>query len=251
MSLPLEGCRVIVTRERPGELAALLTRRGASVVHLPLITVVDPVDGGAELRDALARLTDFDWLVVTSTAGAERVGAAARTAEHLRLAAVGSATASELRRASGRDVDLVPRTQRADGLAAAFVSREHSRQRILIAQADIAAPTLADALRAAGHEVTTVVAYRTVVVEPDAETRLRAAEVDAVCFASGSAVEGWRRAFGERTPPLVVAIGPSTAEAAARSGLKVSGVAADHSLEGLVTELEQQWVGAETAREER
>ena len=251
MTLPLEGCRVIVTRERPGELATLLTRRGASVVHVPLIAVVDPSDGGAELGDVLTRLDEFDWLVVTSPAGAERAGGSARSSVHVRLAAVGKATAAELRRTSGREVDLVPEVQRAEGLATAFAAQQLPRQRILIAQADIAAPTLADSLRDAGHDVTTVVAYRTVVVEPDAEALRRAGQVDAVCFASGSAVEGWCRAFGSGTPPLAVAIGPSTAEAAARFGLKVTGVAADQSLEGLVTELEQQWVGGVGRREDR
>lgn len=243
MTLPLAGCRVIVTRERPGELAAMLTRRGAVVDHVPLIAVEDPSDGGVELRHALSELADVDWLVVTSPAGAERAGGAARSAGHVRLAAVGTATAAALRRTAGRDVDLVPTVQRAEGLVEAFASLQLPPQRILIAQADIAAPTLADGLARTGHHVTTVVAYRTVTVEPDADAFRRAAEADAVCFASGSAAEGWWRAFGATAPPLVVVIGPSTAETAERFGLKVAGVAADHSVEGLVVELERQWIG--------
>jgi uroporphyrinogen-III synthase len=242
---------VIVTRERPGELAAMLTRRGAVVDHLPLIAVEDPSDGGAELRHALSRLADVDWLVATSPAGAERVGAAARSAGHVRLAAVGSATADAFRRTAGRDVDLVPRVQRAEGLVDAFAALQLPPQRILLAQADVAAPTLADGLGRAGHHVTAVVAYRTVTVEPDADALRRVAEADAVCFASGSAVEGWCRAVGATTPHLVVAIGPSTAERAEQLGLKITGVAADHSLEGLVTELERQWTGIGTRSEGR
>jgi uroporphyrinogen-III synthase len=246
VNLPLDGCRVIVTRERPGELAAMLARRGAVVDHVPLIAVEDPIDGGAELRHALSRLADVDWLIVTSPAGAERVGAAARSAGHVRLAAVGSATAAALRRTAGRDVDLVPTVQRAAGLVDAFASLQLPPQRILIAQADVAAPTLADGLGRAGHDITTVVAYRTVTVEPDADALRRAAEADAVCLASGSAVEGWCRAFGVIAPPLTVVIGPSTAERAEQLGLKVTGVAADHSLEGLVAELERQWIALGT-----
>ena len=34
---PLAGRRVIVTREQPGELADLLTARGAEVLHVPLV----------------------------------------------------------------------------------------------------------------------------------------------------------------------------------------------------------------------
>ena len=87
----------MVTRERPGELAATLASRGADVVHLPLISVVDPADGGAALRRALDELGRFDWLVVTSPAGAERVGAAAAMTTQVKLAAVGTATATALR----------------------------------------------------------------------------------------------------------------------------------------------------------
>ena len=38
----LRGRRVLVTRERPGELARLLEASGAVVVHVPLIEVVEP-----------------------------------------------------------------------------------------------------------------------------------------------------------------------------------------------------------------
>ncbi len=227
---------MVLTRERPGELAVKLTERGASVVHVPLIAVAEPVDGGAAVNDALSRLDEFDWLVVTSAAGAERVAAAASTAPGVRLAAVGTATAGVLEARSGRSVDLTPSVQRALDLADAFVTQAASPQRVLVAQADIAAPTLADELRRAGHDVTVVTAYRTVTLEPD---RTALVDADAVLFASGSAVEGWCRAFGTSAPPIVVAIGPTTAATADRLGLKVSGVAADHSLDGLVTELER------------
>ena len=236
MTRTLEGYRVLVTRERPGELATMLTERGATVIHLPLIAVVDAADGGLALREALSRLAEFDWLVVTSPAGAERVGVAARLVPGVRLGAIGTGTAQVLRHESGRPVDLVPAVQRAEGLAAEFVTASATPQRVLIAQADIAAPTLADALRQAGHHVTTVTAYRTVQQEPDRDA---ASDADAVVFASASSVESWCGAFGVEAPPHVVVIGPTTAATADRLGLKVSAVAADHSLDGLVTELER------------
>ena len=242
---------MLVTRERPGELAEMLTARGATVVHVPLVAVIDPSDGGGALRDALSGLSGFDWLVVTSAAGAERVASAAAEVPGIRLAAVGTATARELETRAGRPVDLVPAVQRADALVAAFVEREPSPRRVLIAQADIAAPTLADGLRAAGHEVTVVTAYRTVASEPDSADEVAVAGADAVLFASGSAVEQWCHRFGTEAPPLVVAIGPSTAAAADKFGLKLSAVATDHSLDGLVTELERVVARSRSIEHER
>jgi uroporphyrinogen-III synthase len=116
--------------------------------------------------------------------------------------------------------------------------------RALVAQADLAAGDLGEALRAAGIEVVEVTAYSTSIatgpVAPgtgatDAESTPAA---DAVLFASGSAVRGWVAAFGRQTPPVVVVIGPSTGAVASELGLDITGIAADHSVVGLVTELE-------------
>ena len=71
---PLAGRRVLVTRDRPGELGRLLAERGAAVIHVPLIETTDPDDGGAARDAALGNLADHDWLIVTSAVGAERVG---------------------------------------------------------------------------------------------------------------------------------------------------------------------------------
>lgn len=233
---PLRGRRVIVTRQEASPLADLLAERGAIVVHVPLITTADPLDGGAGLRAELDRLDSYDWLVVTSPAGAERVGAAARRSPGVRLAAVGAATADALAGGAGRPVDLVPAVQRGDGLAAALA--EAAPARMLLAVADRAPATLPEALVAAGHDVTTVVAYRTISAPAGAGGE-DPPGADALLLASGSAAEAWVERFGVVTPPTVVAIGPSTAAVAGRAGLKVTGVAADHSLTGLVAELER------------
>jgi uroporphyrinogen-III synthase len=234
---PLAGCRVLVTRERPGELAALLEARGATVVHVPLIEVLEPDDGGAALHRELERLDDVDWLVVTSAPGAERVAAAAAASPAVRLAVVGTATARVLEAASGRAVDLVPSVQRAASLADELVQRGGpAPQRILVAQADRADSELVDRLSAAGHRVTSVVAYRTRLVAPNPAAIDGA---DALLLASGSAAQAWFDTLGGSSPPIVIAIGPTTAAVAEKLGLKITGTATDHSLDGLVTELER------------
>ena len=208
------------------------------MVHVPLISVEEPLDNGRQLEEQLGTLEEFDWLVVTSVAGAERVGASAARCPDVRLAAVGLATARTLAGAASRAVDLVPEVQTAGALAERLLSiSEAQHGRFLVAQADLARDTLVEALRSAGHDVTACVAYRTVLRPPHP----RAIEgADALLLASGSAARSWVRAVGPDAPEVVVAIGPSTAEVAREFGLKVSGIAADHTLEGLVTELERQ-----------
>lgn len=243
MSQPLAGCTVVVTRERRGELGHLLDQRGATVLHVPLIRIddADPV----ELEQAWG--CDPDWLIVTSAAGAERVGAAAAVRPDVRLAAVGTATADRLAELARRPVDLVPTRQVADELATAFDARNERPQRVLVAQADRAPATLVERLVSAGHEVTPVVAYRTALRHPDPDELAAIAEADAVILASGSAARSWADTIGGRRallPPLVVAIGPTTAAVASKSGLKVTHVAADHSLAGVVDELTNAWTSS-------
>jgi uroporphyrinogen-III synthase len=234
-----------VTRERPGELAELLRARGAAVIHVPLIATCEPVDGGAELRATLSVLHTFDWLVVTSAAGAERVGDAAARSPDTRLAAVGSATARALRSAAGRPVDLVPGVQRADRLAEELVAALGPvPKRVLVVQADRADDTVTERLAAARHLVTTVVGYRTVLQTPDPSAL---AGADALLLASGSAARAWVGAVGVDGPPIVVAIGPTTAGVAEQLGLKVTATATDHSLDGLVIELERSLVASAAA----
>lgn len=244
---PLAGRRVVVTRAagQADDLVADLERLGAAVVRLPLIQIVDPADGGRALTDALDRLDAVDWLVVTSPNGARRVAAAlaARPAGRPRVAAVGRATEEAL----GRSADLVPSDQIAEGLLAEFPEGEG---RVLLVQADAARPVLAEGLAAKGWRVVTVVGYRTAVAPPSLvddpswrRQRDAARGADAVVFTSGSTARGWASAVGPDLPPVVVAIGPATAAAAADAGLSVTAIAEEHSRTGLMSTLVDAIVG--------
>lgn len=222
----------MVTRaaEQADELASLLSAEGAEAVVVPLIEFVDEPVAAA----ALAALdpNEFDWLVVTSPNAARAYLDAHATAPG-DVAAVGTATAAALT-AGGLRVTLVPIDQRAVGLLNVFPS---GHGRVLLVHAADAEPTLASGLREAGWQVTASSPYRSAPAHPPAGRLLAALSADAVLFASGSAARAWVDVFGLTTPPLVVAIGPQTANAVEQAGLKVSLVAADHSLAGLVAVL--------------
>jgi uroporphyrinogen-III synthase len=240
VSGPLHGRTVAVTRapEQAGELTERLEALGARVVEVPTIQIVPPEDGGAALADAADRLTAYDWVVFTSANGAARlVGALdagpGRPAPNdwPHVAVVGSGTA-EVLGAYGVPVDLVPARFVAEGLLDAFGD---GPGRVLLPQAAVARPVLAEGLRARGWTVDVVTAYRTIPAVLPPELVAAAAAADAITFTSSSTVQNFLHAAGaEHLPPVVVCIGPVTAATAAERGITVAGVAAQHSLAGLV-----------------
>lgn len=226
----LSGCRVVTTRERRGALDSALATAGADVIHVPLIAIERPLDGGAALERALAGIDGFDWVVVTSQHGARLVGEAAAGHRRVRLAAVGARSGAILAGLAGRAVDVVPERQTAADLAAAMPA---GSGRVLLAQADRADGRLADELARRGYAVAAFTAYRTALRVPTVRERVAALSADALVIASGSAADAWVDAIGVDAPPVVAAIGPVTAAAAERRGLKVTHVATDHDVEGL------------------
>ena len=241
MSNSLEGRSVVITRSiaQNESLRRLLEARGARVVEVPLITVVEPDDEGRERDEVLQRLEDFDWIVVTSPNGADRVApflSAAHAAGDAKrfplLAAVGEATA----RSVGTPVALCAEPARSDVLAQQFPEGSGS---VLVVQGNLADNQLSDDIESKGWTVTRVVAYRTVHLRPTKEMMLPALSADVLLLASGSAATAWFDAFGASTPPYVVAMGPSTAKVAVNLGLEVSAIASEQTLDSLIETAER------------
>ncbi|MSZ11867.1 MAG: hypothetical protein F2622_00915 [Actinobacteria bacterium] len=241
MSNSLEGRSVVITRSiaQNESLRRLLEARGARVVEVPLIAVVEPDDEGRERDEVLQRFEDFDWIVVTSPNGADRVApflSAAHAAGDAKrfplLAAVGEATA----RSVGTPVALCAEPARSDVLAQQFPEGSGS---VLVVQGNLADNQLSDDIESKGWTVTRVVAYRTVHLRPTKEMMLPALSADVLLLASGSAATAWFDAFGASTPPYVVAMGPSTAKVAVNLGLEVSAIASEQTLDSLIETAER------------
>ena len=242
-SRPLFGRTVVVTRtaEQAGELSVRLRRLGAQVLEVPTIEVVEPADGGAALRDAVAKVADYEWVVLTSPNGARRFCAELRDGRDLagvRLAAIGPGTAEVL--ADHHLVcDLVPERFVAEGLLDVFPTPSGTGK-VLLARAEVARDVLPEGLAAAGWDVDVVTAYRTVPATVDAGTAEQVAAADAVTFTSSSTVTNFV-ATGAPVPPVVAAIGPVTAATAREAGLQVTVEAGVHTLDGLVDALVRHW----------
>jgi len=199
------------------------------VLVVPLIEIVDA--SPAALAPAMEGLGVHDWIVVASPNGAARV-APLLDGVSARVAAVGATTAATLGR-----VDLVPPQQSAEGLLQVFEHAPERGGRVVVVQSADGAATLVDGLRARGWDVERIDTHRAIPVRPTRRQQFDALKADAVIFTSASQARAWADEFGTSAPAVVVAIGPQTAAAAGSLGLKVSAVAADHSLAGSVAAL--------------
>jgi uroporphyrinogen-III synthase len=232
---PLAGRRVVVTRasEQAGDLVERLQILGAVPVEVPLIAIVDASDGGAALRASLDPLPD--WIVVTSANGAARVlDAMAHVARDVQFAVVGPMTASVLERAGVRPA-LIPTRFVAESLVEVFPRGDG---RVVLAQAADARSVVADGLTAKGWQVEVVEAYRTVPVAPTPEALAAVKVSDAILFTSASTVTSFVAAAGvDAVPPVVVCIGPITADAAVDLGISVTAVPDEHTIPAMVAAL--------------
>jgi uroporphyrinogen III methyltransferase/synthase len=251
---PLFGRRVLVTRprEQAPELCDLLVAMGAEPIEAPMIRIMPP-DDPAPLSRAAAQPDAYDWIIFSSANAVEAFMGSLlvgdrdlRALKGPQLCAVGAGTAQRLAK-YGIKVDLVPQEFRGEGVVAALLERASlDGARVLLPRADIGREVVAEQLRQAGAVVTEVVAYRTVLEEtpregePDIFGMLLEGRIDVVTFTSGSAVRNFAKVYGEDQSAdllrktVVAAIGPVTAEAAARLGIQVTVRPATYTVAAMV-----------------
>jgi uroporphyrinogen III methyltransferase/synthase len=252
---PLFGVRVVVTRSRSQAqgLSTKLADKGAEVIHVPTIAILDP-SSWAELDQSIRLLIEgyYKWVVFTSANAVERFFGRlvatrhdARAFGRTKIAAVGTATAESLS-VRGIRADLVPPKFTADDLVNAI---GHGTGGVLIPRAANAPNVMVQKLRSVGWTPEEVVAYRNVPPRQASELAREVTEgaFDVVTFTSASTARNFVKLIGRPArlglsptdPPdrLVCCIGPVTAAEAEKRGLRVDVVAPEHTTEGLVAAL--------------
>ena len=242
---PLFDKRVVVTRAsaQASGLRTALAELGAEVLEMPALRVV-PLDP-EPLREALERIGEYDWVVFTSQNAvgflweALRVtGRDARALAGRKLACVGRSTADTLL-ARGLAADVVPERYVAEGVLAALAERDDVRDtRVLYIAAEGARDVLPEGLAGMGCTVDVVTVYRTASDGAGAgalRDALARGRVDAVTFASASAVRGFVEAVGpelaRRAP--AISIGPVTSDAIRAAGIPLAAEAPEASIDAL------------------
>ncbi|KAM3091647.1 uroporphyrinogen-III C-methyltransferase [Phormidesmis sp. 146-35] len=259
-TLPLSGKTVLVTRSvsQSSQFSRLLQSQGATVVEMPTLEIVPP-SSWEELDQAIARLNDFDWLILTSTNAVdyffERLGSQlqdVRGLSEIKIAVVGEKTAQRLKQ-RGLQPDFIPPDFVADSMVLNFpepvTGKKFLFPRVESGGRDVLIKEFGD--RAA--QVTEVAAYQSAcptAIDPVALEALKNGEIQIVTFASSKTVRHFCQLlegeFGQDWLTHlegvgVVSIGPQTSKDCQMLLGRVDVEAQEFTLPGL-TQAVLEWV---------
>ncbi len=233
---PLLGTRVLVGRARhqAAALSDILRLLGAEVIEIPFIEIRGP-SSWQPLDHAIARLLDYDWLILTSVNGVQalfarlaKLGKSEADLLHLKIAAIGPATAKAIEK-RGLPVDVMPEEYVAEAVVDSLRGQVKG-SRVLLVRAKVARDVIPNALCDAGARVDVVEAYETVVPETS-RTQLQQVLADpahrphVITFTSSSTARNFLELLGKENLALLdgvklASIGPVTSETLRELGLR-------------------------------
>lgn len=255
---PLAGKRIVVTRahKQAEGLSSLLRGCGAEVIEAPVIEIRPP-DSFAALDEALQKILQYDWLILTSVNGVEALfsrleplGLSIDSLQHLKIAAIGPVTEERIQD-HGLVVDLVPSRYVAEEVVH-VLRKQVKGERVLLVRAKVARDVIPEELRHAGAQVDVVEAYQTVIPERAKERLLEVfadGAPDAITFTSSSTVKNFLSiVLGTDIPAKLsktklASIGPVTSETLREYALPVHVEADEFTMDGLAQALVRELGG--------
>jgi uroporphyrinogen III methyltransferase/synthase len=254
MKKPLFGKTIVVTRDRTGNarFATKIISEGGNPVEFATIKI-EPLTQTNQFIQTLAKITEFDWMVFTSTNGVDiffealkNLGKDARVLGSAKIAAIGSRTADRLAK-FGIKADFVPNV---------FTGRELGKQsrafanlkgkRVLLLRSQAASNELIELLVQGGAEVTNTVIYNIAAEKNDytcLKQEIADGKIDWLTFASASSVNRFFEQIGSDVVNAgsvkVASIGPATSEQLKKHGVKIEAEAAEHTIDGLLAAIKK------------
>lgn len=240
--MTLTNKRIVITRARhqAGELTNLLREHGAIPILYPCIAIIPP-DDVAPLDEALGQLSNYDWMLITSTNTVDIIQQ--RLSERglsfdfsaIKIGAIGTSSANAVKTIFGRDVDFIPSRGTAQHLGTELPMM--TGEKIFLPQSALANPLLADILAKRGGVMTAVSAYQTVTDDGGEDLSALLADnlIDAITFTSSSCVTNLVSKLGYVPDVKVACIGDVTAQTARDAGFARVLVADSADLAGLIT----------------
>jgi uroporphyrinogen III methyltransferase/synthase len=260
--LPLQGITVLVTRAagQSSQFTELLEGEGAKVVEMPALEITPP-SSWEELDEAIANLSGFDWLILTSSNGVDYFcdrllsqGKDTRALAGIQIAAVGKKTAASLKE-RGLQPDFIPPDFVADSLVENFPEPLAGKIVLFPRVESGGREALVQGMQAQGARVREVAAYQSgcpTQIEPAALDALQQQRVDVITFASSKTAKHFLQLLKQSLPnetelsrllanPAIASIGPQTSLTCRQLFGRVDVEAQEYTLEGLTQGI-VQWI---------
>jgi uroporphyrinogen-III synthase len=260
---PLIGKTILVTRAASAnsQFRQMLEAKGATVLEMPAL-VIKPPSSWLKLDQAIADLSSFNWLILTSANAVSyfyqrltELGKNNQDLTHLKIAVVGKKTAEFLSKYHLL-ADFIPPNFVADSLVANFPEKL-SGKKILFPRVETGGrEILVEELQEQGAKVIEVPAYQSVCPDSLDETvahALREGTIDIITFASSKTVKNFANlvnralvnnseiSFEQLFQQVAIAsIGPQTSTTCQEIFQRVDIEAEEYTLEGLTTAMIQQ-----------
>jgi uroporphyrinogen III methyltransferase/synthase len=254
MKQPLFGKSIVMTRDAAGnvDFAAKIISRGGNPV--PFATIrIQPLTDSNEFLQALARFSQYDWIIFTSVNGVaiffealKGLGKDARVFSSAKVGAIGERTAAKLAD-FGVKADFVPDVFTGREMGMQLIRSENVRsKKILLLRSQLASNELAELLAEAGAEVDDVATYTATMERNDASQlveAIRKGTIDWLTFASPSAVDGFfeqiDRELVGASNVKVASVGPVTSDRLKHLGVTVHVTATVHTFDGLLDAMQE------------
>ncbi|QLK86963.1 uroporphyrinogen-III synthase [Staphylococcus sp. 17KM0847] len=178
--------------------------RAVDIVHLPLVATI-----GYPLERAVLDIS-YDWLIFSSKNAVAYFLPYYPYVDVKYIAVIGEKTQAYCEK-HGIAVDFIPDDYSQEGFLERFEAEQHAR--ILIPSSAKARPKLAQTLSARGYHVTKVDLYNTVAHQENVQKvyeLLETHQVDAITFASASAVRALFDTYPHSTFDQMFTIGQQT-----------------------------------------
>lgn len=265
---PLFGQRILITREYTKDYESF-EDLGAEIFEFPTIEIAPP-ESYKELDESIHKIETYNWIIFTSANGfkyfMQRLLDKERDIRDLkgvRICAIGTKTAEVIRN-YGIKVDLIPEEFNAEGLIRAIVQKRRSAEeetselpnfrasalkglKILLPRAEVAREVFPQKVRELGGEIDTPAAYRAIKPEKHGKRLkrfLKEGRISVATFTSAATFNNFVDIMGEDAINVlkdvtIAVIGPVTAKAIEKAGLKVSIMPKEATIKAMVDEIIQ------------
>ncbi len=262
---PLFGHRILITREYTKDYEPL-EELGAEIFEFPTIEIAPP-ESYRELDESIDKIETYNWIIFTSSNGfkyfMQRLldkDKDIRDLKGIKICAIGSKTAEKIKE-YGLKVDLVPDEFNAEGLISVIV-QECGRSegetsisdfrvsalkglKILLPRAEVAREIFPEKVRELGGEIDTPTAYRAMKPEKHGKRLkrfLKEGRITIATFTSAATFHNFLDIIGEDAKEIlkdvsIAVIGPVTARAVEKAGLRVSIMPEKATINAMVDEI--------------